>query len=131
MRTATAKNAASSLRKSGLYPCNSHIFGQQEFLVAATDCEHASVETPRRTSTGTSRNQVNNTSLTAIDIFHLHTFCEIDQTTRSCAGLVCVITNFPYKNLVERARKKFLVNKKKFQSRAQEKTGMGLELDTN
>jgi hypothetical protein len=42
-----------------------------------------------------------------------------------------VITNSPYKNLVEQARKKILVNKKIFQSRVQEKPGMDLELDTN
>jgi hypothetical protein len=99
--------------------CNSNILVAHEFTVADTDCEHPSVETPREPQMATTRDQVHNTPLRTTDISPLSTFCWEGQKTNTCGGSAQVIISSSWKNLVEDAGKKF-VNKKRYQSKAQE-----------
>jgi hypothetical protein len=110
MRAVTAENAAIGFRKAGLYPCDINIFRPHEFLVAEINSKQASIETPKEPQPGTSRDQVNINSVTAINLSPLPTFCEKRQKTNPCAGSAQAITSFPYKNLVEDANKKKHVN---------------------
>jgi hypothetical protein len=78
MRAAIIENAASRVRKAGFYPCN-NTFRPYESEVAETDCERASVETPKEPQPGTSSDQVNNTPNRAIENFPLPVYSEKSQ----------------------------------------------------